>query len=285
VSAVTDTVGAVCYRHPDRPTGLSCSECGRPICVSCSIDAAVGQRCPECIKQAGPQQVIRAGDVLGRPSYRTAPVTFTIIAVAVGIELVSVVAPSLWNAIVDATAMWNRGVYQGEWWRTVSVVLVHAGFMHVGFNMLALYSLGPHLERQVGKIAYLLMFLASAAAGSAAVFFTDSVDAVGVGASGAIFGAFGIWTALAYRRRHTRAGRAALNQMWGLLAINALIPFVIRSVAWQAHVGGLLAGLLIGWLWTMPPVAKNAVARSVIAAGVLVVSIALTQLVSPSWAP
>ena len=49
----------VCYRHPDRVTYLSCTRCDRPICGDCSIEAAVGQRCPTCVMEQGTQQVIR----------------------------------------------------------------------------------------------------------------------------------------------------------------------------------------------------------------------------------
>ena len=73
----------VCYRHPDRPTRLACSECGRPICVECSHDAAVGQKCPECSKAPGRYRVINARNTTGpQAGFSGAPVSLKILIVA-----------------------------------------------------------------------------------------------------------------------------------------------------------------------------------------------------------
>lgn len=278
VSPVTNpATDATCYRHPDRPTGLACTECNRPICPACSIDAAVGQRCPECVRQAGPQKVITARQLTGRPSFGSAPVTFTIIAVAVGVQLLAFVAPQLWDDLFVAAAMWPPGVAEGEWWRMITVVLLHAGLLHVGFNMLITYQLGPQLERQLGSVSFLSLFLASAASGSMFAYFIGP-DAAGVGASGAVFGLVGAWLAPAVRRRTTAWGRQLLNQLGGLVIINAAIPFIVPRVSWQAHLGGLVAGFAIGWVWTSKQLTGNAAARVAVGAVVLLASILVTQL-------
>lgn len=240
------STGQACYRHPDRITGLSCTDCGRAICPSCSIDAAVGQRCPECVRREGRQKTInmRAGQMR-----RSAPVTMGIIGVTVGIHLLSYLAPGLWQQVVENLAMWNRGVAAGEWWRMITVVAVHANLMHIAFNMLALYSLGPQIERELGGVRLSALYVASAAGGSAFAYLLGSPNDFGVGASGAIFGLFGVWMASAVRRRNTAHGRYLLGQLGGILAINAAIPFIVRNVSWQAHVGGLVAGFVIGQIW------------------------------------
>jgi rhomboid protease GluP len=275
---VTDTVETFCYRHPDRPTGLSCTECDRPICPSCSIDAAVGQRCPECLRQAGPQTIITARELVApKPSFATAPVTFSIIAVAAVVQVLSFVAAPLWNELFTALAMWPPGVEAGEWWRLVTVVTLHAGLIHVGFNMLITYQLGPQLERQLGSLSFLSLFLASAAVGSTFAYFIGPV-APGVGASGAVFGLVGAWLAPAVRRRGTAWGRQLLNQLGGLLLLNAAIPFFLPNVSWQAHLGGLVAGFVIGWAWTSQPLLKNPPARIAVGLAVLLAAILSTQL-------
>lgn len=243
------TTQATCYRHPERPTGLRCSECGRPICAECSIDAPVGQRCPTCVRAQGPQRIVSAREVVGRPTARATPTTFTIIALTAAIHIVSLVAPDTWSEIVARLAMWNPAVAAGEWWRMITVVLVHANLTHILFNMLALYNLGPQIERELGGLRLASLYVASAAAGSVFAFLLGGPDDFGVGASGAIFGLFGLWLASAVRRRSTAYGRALLSQLGVVLAINAAIPFLVRNVSWQAHLGGLLAGFVLGNVW------------------------------------
>ena len=228
-------------------TGLSCTDCGRAICPSCSIDAAVGQRCPECVRRVGRQKTI---NMRGGRTQAATPVTMGIIAVTVAIHVMQYVMPGVWDDLVRQFGMWNRGVAAGEWWRMLTVVAVHANLMHIAFNMLALYSLGPQIERELGGVRLGALYVAAAAGGSAFAYLLGSPDDFGVGASGAIFGLFGVWLASAFRRRNTRYGRYLLGQLGGILAINAAIPLFVRSVSWQAHLGGLIAGFLIGQVWT-----------------------------------
>ncbi|MFO7548865.1 MAG: rhomboid family intramembrane serine protease [Acidimicrobiia bacterium] len=239
----------VCYRHPDRPTGLSCTGCGRPICPECSTDAAVGQRCPDCLRQEGTQEVIPVGRARSQPFGRSSPTTFGIIAVAVGFYVIGFVMPAVGLVLLERLAMFNLAVAAGEWWRMFTVVLLHASPMHLLFNMWALYVFGPQIEREVGGLRFLALFLATAAAGSAFAFHLGELRDVGVGASGAIFGLFGVWLASAIRRRHTAYGRYLLNQLGFLLLINAALPLFIPRVSWQAHLGGLIAGFLVGQVW------------------------------------
>ena len=271
-----------CYRHPDRPTVLSCSQCGRPICPACSIDSPVGQRCPECLRTEGTQRVVQAREAFGRPRFRQAPVTFSIVGVALAIQLLAFLAPDLAERLTFDLAMWPRAVAAGEWWRMVTVVLVHGGLIHVGFNMLLTYQLGPVIERQLGSVSFAGLFLATAAAGSALMYVVAvprALDQFGVGASGAVFGLVGAWLAPAVRRRGTSWGRNILSQLGFLLLINAAVPFIVPNVAWEAHLGGLVAGFGIGWVWTMPAVSRSETARAAVAAAVLVISLLVPRLI------
>jgi len=265
----------VCYRHPDRPTGLSCTECGRPICGACSIDASVGQRCPECFRRGGgTTTVVRGRDVRAGAMSGSTPVTSALIAVTVALAAVRFLSIDLWASAAEYLAMANFLVAEGEWWRMFSVVLVHAGgITHILFNMWALYVLGPQIEREAGGASFLALYLSSAAAGSAFAFHLGDLTDVSVGASGAIFGLFGVWMASAVRRRNTAVGRAILNQLGFLLLINAAIPFFIRNVSWQGHLGGLIAGFVIGWTWSRYRGPTATLQRIAAAAGVAIAAV------------
>jgi membrane associated rhomboid family serine protease len=152
--------------------------------------------------------------------------------------------------LVRRFAQINQLVAAGEWWRIFTVVLLHGSLTHILFNMWALWVLGPQIERGVGTWPFVSLYLASAAVGGAFAYHLGNVGDVGVGASGAIFGLFGIWLSWALHRRNTMHGRALLGQLGFLLLINAAIPFIFRNVSWQAHLGGLIAGFLIGEVWS-----------------------------------
>jgi membrane associated rhomboid family serine protease len=121
--------------------------------------------------------------------------------------------------------------------------------IHLGFNMIALYIAGPVIERIYGSALFLLFYLLSAAGGSVASFAFGS-DIPSVGASGAVFGLFGILLA-ASRRHHPvldQQGRALVGRMGMLIAINLGYGFLLRDVDNLGHIGGLLAGLWLGFL-------------------------------------
>jgi membrane associated rhomboid family serine protease len=185
-----------------------------------------------------------------RPGARPDPsTTLGIIGVTVAMFILSVLTPG--DRLFDLLAMDNRAVADGEVWRMVTVVLLHANLVHIWFNMWALWVLGPQIEREVGGLRFVLLYLASAATGSAFAFWLGGPLDLGVGASGAIFGLFGVWLASAVRRRHTAYGRYLLSQLGFVLLINAAIPFVFPNVSWQAHLGGLLAGFVLGNAWAV----------------------------------
>ena len=158
--------------------------------------------------------------------------------------------PELGGTLQEWLAQANWLVEEGEWWRIFTPVLLHASLMHILFNMWALWVLGPQIERGVGTLPYVGLFLASAGWGGVLFYQLGDIGAVAVGASGAIFGLFGIWFNWAIRRRHTMYGRAMLQQIGFLLLINAAIPFMIRGIAWEAHLGGFIAGFVIGEVWS-----------------------------------
>lgn len=263
------TAAPACYRHPDRHTLLKCSRCDRPICVACSIDASVGQRCPECVRSEGTQEIIPTGARSSRAS--GAPATKTFIALAVVFFTLTGFGQS-GDWIFETLAQWNLAVAAGEWWRIFTPILLHASITHILFNMWALWVLGPQIERGVGTWPFVSLFLAAAGVGGAFAFYLGDPLDVAVGASGAIFGLFGVWLNWAMHRRNTMQGRAMLRQIGILLLINAAIPFLVPNISWQAHLGGLIAGFAIGEIWSRLRGSNIEVLRTVTGVAVAVVA-------------
>lgn len=210
--------------------------------MDCSTDAVVGQRCPECSKQIGTTRVQRMATMSPLDG---APLTRGIIGVTAVIFVMSWLSGSLDDALFHRLAYYGPLAAEGELWRMVSVTLLHAGLWHIGFNMYALYIFGPAIERSLGRGLFAALYVGSAAFGSLAVYLLADPATIGVGASGAIFGLLGMWVYRAYRVRDTRMGRAQLRQYGLIIGLNAVIPLFVRNVAWEAHVGGFLGGVLL----------------------------------------
>ena len=195
------------------------------------------------MREEGVQETIQTRPRTGASG---APATITFIALAVVFYFFTRVGDS---TIFELLWQSNAEVAAGEWWRLFTPILLHASIMHILFNMWALWVLGPQIERGVGTWPFVGLYLASAAVGGAFVFFMGDPGTVAVGASGAIFGLFGVWLNWAVRRRNTMYGQALLRNIGFLLLINAAIPFFVPGIAWQAHLGGLIAGFVIGEIW------------------------------------
>jgi membrane associated rhomboid family serine protease len=180
-----------------------------------------------------------------RGSSRGIFVTWTILALTVGVGLSMFLLGQarLW---FDLLALDKSGLAEGEYWRLISPVLVHGSFIHLAVNMYALFIIGPIVETLYGAVRFVLIYLVCAAAGSAASFVMSPADSVG--ASGAIFGLFGVL--LVADRLHkpalTRSARSLTMQIGVLIAINLFIGFSIPGIDNAAHVGGLLAGAMLG---------------------------------------
>ena len=272
-----DSLQPVCHRHRDRITYLRCSRCDRHICPDCSIDSAVGQRCPDC----SPVPPRRPAPRPARAS-RTRMMGGSVTPAVLTIIIVTVVAYILQRIFPDfvinnfAHATWL--VAAGEWWRGITAAFLHSQsfFLHIAFNMYFLYILGPRLEQQVGSASFVVLYLGSAAGGGVAFQYLVGGPAVALGASGAVFGLLGAALAGAYRVRSTPAGMALFRQLMFVLAINLALPFFVGNVAWQAHLGGLAAGLVIAALWQrIRPGPKLNSSRTLAALAVTVVALAL----------
>ena len=232
-----------CYRHPNRETGVSCSECGRGICPDCMVFAPVGIRCPEHAGKAqGPSRVTQG---VRRVSYegQGALVTKILIGINVLVFLINLAQGSSLTQVsgslfVKGALYVPGGLDQGEWYRLITAAFLHASLIHLLFNMLVLWFIGAPVEQAIGRGRFLAIYIVSGLAGSArAIIFSPNV--VTVGASGAIFGILGAALVLEGQKNYVLGGQAL-----GLIAVNLIFTFAIPNISIGGHIGGLIGGAL-----------------------------------------
>jgi membrane associated rhomboid family serine protease len=248
-----------CFRHPGRETYLSCVRCGRPACPECLRSAPVGQQCVECIREGNRGARVPTA-VFGGRAVSGALVTYTLIGLNVLFYLVEWRYPR----IVDYFYLVGRlhdpnlhnqviGVAAGQYYRLITSAFLHepglSGFgpAHIIFNMWALLVVGPALERLLGRLRFLAVYLLSALGGAVFFYLLVSPYQAALGASGAVFGLFGAWFVVSRRLQvDTRA-------IVILIVINLVFSFVVAGIAWQDHVGGLLTGGLLTAAYAYAP--------------------------------
>jgi membrane associated rhomboid family serine protease len=251
----TQAAPPACYRHPGRPTYVSCTRCGRPACPDCLRPAAVGHQCLDCI-HGGNRSVRRpTGRFGGAVSTAGARVTQALIGLNIVLYLILLAHPSLatdWAMLGRAAVNGQpAGVAAGQWYRLITSAFLPGtgglGILDIAFNMWALLIVGPPMERQLGAVRYLAVYLASAIGGSVVFYFLAPQNELALGASGAIFGLFGAWFVIA-----RRLGLDARGVVF-LIVVNLAIGFVVPYIAWQAHVGGLVTGAALTAAYVYAP--------------------------------
>jgi membrane associated rhomboid family serine protease len=271
-----------CYRHPNRETWVSCVRCGRHACPDCLREAAVGQQCVECVRGAGQRQPRTA---FGGRLVTNATVTWTLVGINVLIFLIEVAKPSLMYAwaMVGTPVLTpggiQAGVVHGQVYRLLTSAftapgtsLGGVGLFDIMFNMWALVVVGPSLEQLLGRVRFLAVYLLSALGGSVLYYYTVP-HGLAAGASGAIFGLFGAWFVVARRLRLDVRGIVTI------IAINLAFSLFFRSsIAWQAHVGGLIIGVLTTAAFVYAPRKNRTAIQFGAALVVLVVLIVLVVL-------
>ena len=248
-----------CYRHPGKETWVSCVRCGRYACPDCLREAAVGQQCVECVRGDG-RTTRQPKTVFGGRPARSATVTLTLIAINVVIFLAEVAKPNLLYELgmlgtpAYTPAGPQAGVAGGEWYRLITSAFVAPGtslgglgLLDIALNMWILYLIGPELERLLGPVRYLAIYILSAVGGSVLYYYLQP-HGFAAGASGAIFGLFGAWVVVSRRLRRDSRGILVL------VAINLAFGFIYHNtIAWQAHIGGLITGALLTAAYAYAP--------------------------------
>ncbi|MFK0255446.1 rhomboid family intramembrane serine protease [Streptomyces sp. NPDC090445] len=250
-----------CYRHPDRDTGIRCTRCERPICPECMISASVGFQCPECVREgsgtghrpaANAPRTLAGGAVADDPHL----VTKVLIGINAAVFLAGLLFPplvvqlELLGRYVDYIGGPVEGISTGQYHRLLTSVFLHAEWWHIAGNMLALWVIGGPLEAALGRVRYLAVYVLSGLGASAFVYLLTEPNTPTLGASGAVFGLLGATVVLARRLRYEM--RPVIT-MVVLMLVLTFVPFGgSLSVSWQAHVGGLLTGLLLGLAMLAP---------------------------------
>lgn len=242
----------VCYRHPDRETGVRCTRCDRPICPECMVSASVGFQCPECVKgasgsatarNAARPRTIAGGTVTADPRL----VTKVLIGLNLAFYLVQRVVGDGFTDRLDLIGQAYvpllgsvQGVAQGQEYRLLTSMFLHGGILHILFNMFSLWWIGGPLETALGRVRYLALYFVSGLAGSALCYLVAAPNQPSLGASGAIYGLFGATAVLVRRLNYD------MRPIIALLVINLIFTFGWNGIAWQAHVGGLIGGVVAG---------------------------------------
>lgn len=177
------------------------------------------------------------------------PVVSSIIAINLIVYILTLI-PSLGREILSAGASVNGLIAAGEWWRIITSMFLHAGFMHVLFNMFSLFLFGPELEKIAGKVRFLTIYFLAGIFGGAATFVTQAPEYASVGASGAIYGIFGAFGALIYYTRHLFPQLKQI--MLPLIVISLIMTFVTPNINISAHLGGLVTGFILGFVYFNP---------------------------------
>jgi len=216
--------------------------------------AAVGFQCPSCVKEGA--RSTRAGRTAygGRRPGNAAITSQVLIALNVLVwvlilatggrrsDLIQELAlrPSGTGTLNGVPYQLPDGVAQGDYWQVLTSMFSHVAVLHIGFNMLALWVLGPQLELAIGRSRFLAIYLISGLAGSAAVLWFSAPYSLTLGASGAIFGLMGALLVVAIKVR----GDVRTLHTW--IGINFVITVVFSNISWQGHLGGFIGGLLLG---------------------------------------
>ncbi len=242
----------VCYRHPDREAHIRCQRCDRRICPDCMRPASVGFQCPSCVAEGSKAtrsgRTAYGGQVPRDPSLTSK----VLIGINALVWLLITVTGGSSSRLVDVLALRPdaefRGVLypqfhsvvQGDYWQLVTSMFAHVDLFHIGFNMFALYALGPGLEAAVGRARFLAVYFVSGLVGSAMVMWFSAPYSLTLGASGAIFGLLGAMLVMAVKVR------GDVRSILTFVGINFALTFVVARISWQGHVGGFLAGLALG---------------------------------------
>jgi membrane associated rhomboid family serine protease len=265
-SASTGTATQACYRHPNRATGVSCSNCGRPICPDCMTPTPVGMRCPECAKQR--TKVHTARTMHSEPRATVALIILCAVAF-LGSGSFSLGGGG-GNSLLAEFALNGPAIdIGGEWWRLVTGGFLHAGFLHILFNMYLLWVLGNLLEPTLGTPRFAALYGTALLWGSFGALLVTP-DANTVGASGAVFGLMGA-AAVELRARGINPFQTDIGM---LILFNLGLSFVLSGISIGGHIGGLIGGVLVGLAYNLADRRRSRALGFVLAGVLAVVAVA-----------
>ncbi len=240
-----------CYRHPDLETGLSCSECGRPICADCAAFTLLGIRCPDHAgarggvktRQLRPPRVRRAL-AAGNAPFTKALILANLVIYVIGAEQAGGLStPGVGIRVLGSLyrrwMLFGPFVPHGGWYRLVTASFLHENLLHIGLNMYILWWAGGQVEPYLGRARFIGLYFVSGLAGSAGVLLQVPL-APTLGASGAVLGVLGAMALLEWQATGRLSGQAM-----ALIAFSFVVGFAFSNIAWSTDIGGLVGGVLI----------------------------------------
>lgn len=240
-----------CYRHPDRPAFIACQRCARPICPADMTEASVGFQCPECVAAAA--SATRRPRTIAGGAISTDAGRITLIVIAINVVAQLLVMAQGGTTDPNRSDFFRWGWMSGievalgeDYWRLVTAAFLHGGLLHIALNMYALYLFGPFVEEVLGRWRFVVTYLTLAVGSSVLVYLLTAPGVATIGASGAVFGLFGLALVFLIRTRQNITG------MLVLLAINGVISLQ-SGISWQGHLGGFLTGLALGLVFAYAP--------------------------------
>lgn len=292
-----------CYNHPDRPTQIVCRRCGRPICPDCMVEAAVGFQCPSCVREGMAQTRAATGPFGGVRSMNPSITSLTIIAINLAVWLLLRATggsnspwtlrlgllpqgiclsasdanryyPDVTQAACQASGdgRWVRGLSEGAYWQLITSIFTHVEVMHILLTCVAIWFLGPGLERVIGRARFIALYLVAGLTGSVFVYWLSPANSISYGGSGALFGLMAALLVLVHRIK------GDLRQILMWLGINVAFTIFVPGISWQAHLGGFIGGLLVTAALVYLPQRNRERTQWVVIAGLVVVLFALAVL-------
>ena len=273
-------VGTHCYRHPNREALVRCTRCDRPICPDCMRPASVGFHCPDDVaiarKAARPQRT-SVGAVL-----RESPpiVTAALIAANAAVYVVTGLQSSAGlghpaDGIRPHDLFYNWQLVpisvhdDHSYYRLITSMFLHVSLLHIASNMIALFFVGPALERLLGPWRFLSLYLLGGLGGSVAIYLFGSPFQAVAGASGAIFGLFGACLVM--------VRRLGLDLQWlvAIIVINFVFTFSVADISKLGHIGGFVTGCVAAFAIGGLPKQRTRVPTRIQAGGLTLVLVAL----------
>ena len=225
--------------------------------------AAVGFHCPSCVKEGAASVRQPTAPYGGKPSANPAATSIALIVANVGVWIAITATGGVGSALAqklmllpssgifrfpDGSIQTVRGVSEGAWWQLLTSGFTHVELLHIGFNMLALWFLGPQLEMVLGRARFLALYFISLLTGSAAVMALSGEHSQTLGASGAVFGLMGALLVVAIKLR----ANVQTLLMWISLNV-AFTIFGASLISWQGHLGGFVGGVAVAGVLILAP--------------------------------
>jgi membrane associated rhomboid family serine protease len=286
----------VCYRHPSKETYVRCTRCDRPICPDCMNEASVGHQCPECVAAGRRTQRPARTAFGGRVAGRTGAATRVLIGLNVVMMIFSIISGGAdavagggwggllggstpltqWGAVLGSAIygpvgdMALHGIAHGEWYRLVTAMFLHYGVLHLLMNMYALWFLGRDIERLLGPLRFVTLYLLAGLGGNVAAYLLTDPRQMTAGASTAVFG---LMSAIFVLLKRLNLSAAPIVPV---IVINVVFTLVAPNVSIAGHLGGLAVGAIVAAVLAYAPRERRSLVQGIGCGAILVILLLLT---------